>query len=179
MSQFDSPFPGVRVPGALTILGTQVIVSGALTDTPILVTTIPANLAAANTMMRFTVFGNTDNTAAANTFNFWIKNQAGTKVATLTFTTTAGALTVQPWTVEFLLTYRSIGAAGTFVIAGEGFSKAATFATGAFQYLVQTATTAVDTTAAHNWTIGMNWTAAVAGNILRSDHGIITLESRL
>lgn len=171
----------VNLPGAartasgVSTLISQVVVSGALTDTPIVAYTVPASLPFQGSMYRFTAFGNTDNTAAANTFNFWLKNNAGTKVATQTFTTAASALTVQPWRIEFLLTYRLSGTGGTFVVASWGQAKSPTFAAAAFPILDQTTTTAQDTTVSHAWTLGMNWTAAVTGNILRADHAAIEL----
>lgn len=171
----------VNLPGAgratvgVTSLISQVVVSGALTDTPILAYTVPGSTPVQGTQYRFTAYGNTDNTAAANTFNFWLKNGAGTKIATLTYTTTTSALTVQPWRVELLLTYRLSGTGGTVIVAANSMSKAATFATGAFQMLDQTATTAQNTTVPHAWTLGMNWTAATSGNILRADHAAIEL----
>lgn len=179
MAQFDTPQAGARTPGALSVLGTQVIVSGALTDTPIVTTTIGANVPGVNTMLSFRAYGNNDNVATAGAINFWVKNNAGTKVANLSVATPATAGTLKIWRCDFYLTYRAIGTLGTFIIGGDGFSQAPAFGTISFPHLDQTATTAIDTTVAHNWTIGMNWTAALAGNILRADHAEIFLESRL
>lgn len=164
----------MRQSDGVASLASQVIVTNSIADTSILAYTVPADVPAVGTVLRMKAYGNLDNSAVATSFNVWVKNNAGTKVATLTFATPAVAQTLRTWEAEFMVTWRTTGV-GTIVMAGNGSSNATVTITMAanFPRVVQTATTAYTTTVANTFTLGMNWTAAAATNIGRCDHAVM------
>lgn len=184
MPHFE-PISSLRQADGVAALAAQVITpAGAAGDASILTYTTPADVPNIGTVLRFVAQGNTDNGTTAGTLNVWIKNNAGTKIGTMSFTTTVTAKTLAPWRMEFLLTYRASGATGAVILAGSGIASGAyagttavTFANilNGFPLLTQTATTAQATNVGHTWSIGMNWTAGVATNIGRCDHAVIEI----
>ncbi len=92
-------------------------------------------------------------------------------VTIVTITTPLGTVTDAHFFAEFLFTVRSIGASGSFVFAGHGTSSSGVMAGAAI------APTAIDTTAAQNFTVTMQWSNALAGNIVRLDQALTEIVS--
>lgn len=157
-----------------TTLTAQVVASATAADTNILTLSIPASQLRVGSQFSTDIYGNADNALNGGTINVWLKIGT-TKIATLSVVTATTAQTVKGWSARFIFTVRSIGATGTVIAAASGSFSSATAIAAELPMSIATVATTTDTTSAQTLTLGMNWTAAVSGNIVRCDHANIAL----
>lgn len=151
-------------------LVTSVTVNNLTTDTSILTFTAPASSLAAGAVFEFDIWGDSDNVVtAAPVMNFWVKDQGGTKRVTASITCSTSAKTNQAWRLTGQIDLRTLGATGTDRYNARIESTAPTAFTTALA--VNNADVSLDTTAAHTFTVGMNWGTANASNTLRAHSG--------
>lgn len=158
-----------RALGVLASITAQVSVSNSTSDTSILAHTVKAGSLVAGDVIKVRAFGTADcQEAASTTLDLWIKDNGGTKVATLSIATPTNAQqATKYWGLELFLTFRAVGASGTYVVAAVLDSDMPT--AGATANLVSADTNSIDTTADRTFTLGMNWNVANASNIGRAE----------
>lgn len=134
---------------------------------------IPANSIAVGTTYRLKITGTGDNTAASPTFAFSVRIGAALIATAIIPSITAGGAG-KAFTVEALLTFRTIGAAGTVVGSVAALNELATAFTGAVNIDSPVAVAANTTTAL---TIDLAFTlgTATAGNLIRAEMGTVEL----
>ena len=141
-------------------------------DIAVLTTSIPANTLLENSIYEFDLAGRTDNVASASDIDWWVKIN-GTKVATVTFTSSAGADTNLPWSMKARISFRNLGATadGLARIGVCSFIDGSTAKEGIANNFAAPAS--VDTTAAVTITAGFSWQDADPANIAYADEGTI------
>lgn len=174
MSQSLVPAPGYRTPGGVSALTAQVASTIVATPQVIIAYVIPANTAAVGTTYRVNVTGTGDNTAASPTFTFGVR-LGGTTIATAVIPSITAAGTGKAFTVEALLTFRSVGATGTAVAAVAALNELATAFTGAVNIDSPAAAATVNTTAGLTLDLVFTLGAATAGNLIRAELATVEL----
>lgn len=163
-----------QLPGGLRSATGGANVTSIITLANIVQYSVPANTPVQGTIYRFTAIGNSDNTATAGTLTWQISDSSGV-FSSLTLATPTTAQTLKDWKVEFLVTYRTVGATGSYVVSATGYSQAVAFGASSFLSLDQTTTTTINTTVNHNWTLSIKFPPATAGNNMRGLHGAMEL----
>lgn len=141
-------------------------------DISVLTTSIAANSLLENAIYEFDLGGRTDNVASASDLDWWIKIN-GTKVATVTFTSSAGANTDLPWSMKGRVSFKNLGATADGLARLEVSSlidnvDTKTKVSNNFGSLAS-----VDTTAVVTITAGFSWQDADPANIAYADEGTI------
>lgn len=141
-----------NLPTASVLCGSSVAASAAIaaTETQVVACTMAANTMAAGTTFRITAAGKTTAVSGGQVFKVRVGTTTLTGTIAATVTPTANAVTAQSFWLEFLVTVRTAGTAGTVV--GQGVLHGTDVTTGAWTTLniigITTSSVAVDTTAA-------------------------------
>lgn len=141
-------------------------------DSPILTWTLPANAANVATTLSLRLYGQVTSAALAGNISVWIKIN-GTKVMTQTFTLPNFGMTATGLFYSATATVRTIGASGTIMISSLMTSNNNNINNGP---AVLSAGSALNTTIANTFQIGMNWSVANAGNSFVSKNAAILTE---
>ena len=145
-------------------------VSGSLNsnlDFNALTLTVPPNSLQAGDVIDFHIlYELTKPTTGATTFNFWLKNTVGSKIATVSY-----ALTTQTFTsnsVQFMgkLSIKSIGAGGTCAVGAYKANYSGGGDTSAFQ----SGTLSINTTISNTFTLGCHssWPSTLSSVIAKA-----------
>jgi hypothetical protein len=122
---------------------------------------LPANFLTVGKTLRVKVWCNYSTTTGSNNCT-WKLKLGSVVLITSSFNGFTASLTNQPYTVEFLIVCRSIGASGTVVSQGMSMSGEASIkSSGNFQNL---STTTIDTTTTQTLDLTVTWNIANAAN---------------
>lgn len=153
------------------VVTADILASNTASDVSILSVSTPANsLQIGSTFESRAYFLINAAALAGSTFTVWIKLNA-TKVLNATFSIPAVGLSNQTVAYSMLFTVRTTGAAGTFYVSCNSHGPNTLFTSGT---VINLSGGSIDTTTANTLSIGMNWSAANAGNVATAKSGILT-----
>lgn len=147
---------------ANTVTETTLVGSGVGTDT------LPTNFLVAGKTVRVSAWG-VYSTTGTPTLRYRVRmgGIAGTVVLDTAAQTTASGVTNRGWRVDGLITCRTTGAGGTVFGQGSSTVSSAAFAAASGTWdMENTATTAIDTTAAQQVVLSAEWGTASASNTI-------------
>lgn len=155
--------------GVVASLSSEVSVSNSTSDTTILAYTLSAGTASAGKRLRFEGYGIADNGSLQSaSLIFWLKNQAGYKIFSIVVPAPVFAAQAdKPWHLSLVVVIRTTGASGTMMIAATAESDIPS--QGAVITAVLDEVLPIDTTANHQFTLGMNWNVADASNTAKAE----------
>lgn len=148
-----------------TLLTSALSISNDTTEGTMYTRVTAANTLLANQVYKVRIAGRLTTANGTDYVTIRLKLNA---VTIITVTTPLGTVTDSGFFVEFQFTVRTAGASGVlqFVAHGAGASGVIIGHTGS------SSPTTIDTTAAQNFTVTMQWSNALAGNVVRLDQAL-------
>lgn len=148
--------------------------SNTTADFNIINLTIDPNVLQVGSVIQFDINILFTKDATNSSILFWIKNNAGTKILTVTLAAGTTVVTNSPIKIAGNITIRSIGASGTFVAEIDFKSRFTTVATSGGVEVLSTPST-IDTTISTTFTVGANMSVADTGSLITRVGGGIWL----
>ena len=136
-------------PGGIVSLTTPVVVTSSTTETKLLQAVLAANLLTVGMTFRVQAYGVAGTTTSAPTMTWRVRIGPTTLTGTIALSiapTPATSQTNKPWTLDALITVRSIGASGTHIGNGRLWSELSTTLAQANKGSATVAAVAVNTT---------------------------------
>ena len=148
------------------VITSSATVANTVTETTVYTESIPANELHVGRVVKVRILGRYSVANGTDTFSARLKI-GGTTIDTITSDT--GVVTDGPFDVEFMFTVRSVGASGSVwgYVSAE-FNNVA-------KSVADTAATTIDTTAADDVTLTIQWDNALSGNSVSIDQGFTEL----